>query len=140
MPGKRRAALDARRSSQANIDDNSRYADQLGGTARRLVSIGIGTLILILLAGLSVNIFATRAGMTAQKEIIRVLVQVGASDKFIARLFVGQAFRRGAFGAAAGLGLAALLWVCLSCFRKLGRLGLVRDLALGSAIFCGSLV
>ena len=107
----------------ANIDDNSRYADQLSGTAKRLVSIGFGTLLLILLAGLSVNIFATRAGMTAQKEIIRVLVQVGASDRFIAKLFIGQAFRRGAIGAACGLGLAALLWLCLSIFGDWGGLG-----------------
>lgn len=107
----------------ANIDDNSRYADQLRGTARRLVSIGLGTLFLILLAGLSVNIFATRAGMTAQKEIIRVLVQVGASDKFIAQLFIGQAFRRGALGAAVGLGLAALLWFSLSVLGDWGGLG-----------------
>lgn len=121
-PGKAKAALDAAELS-ANIDDNSRYADQLSGTARRLVSIGIGTLILILIAGLSVNIFATRAGMTAQKEIIRVLVQVGASDKFIAKLFVGQAFRRGAVGAIIGLGLAALLWLCLSFFGNWGGFG-----------------
>ena len=117
-----RTALDEAGLS-ANIDDNSRYADQLSGTARRLVSIGIGTLILILLAGLSVNIFATRAGMTAQKEIIRVLVQVGASDKFIASLFIGQAFRRGAMGAAMGLGLSALLWLTLSILGDWGGLG-----------------
>lgn len=107
----------------ANIDDNSRYANQLRGTARRLVGIGLGTLFLILLAGLSVNIFATRAGMTSQKEIIRVLVQVGASDKFIARLFIGQAFRRGAIGAAIGLGFAALLWLILSVMGDWGGLG-----------------
>lgn len=119
---KAQSALDAAGLS-ANIDDNSRYADQLSGTARRLVGIGIGTLILILLAGLSVNIFATRAGMTAQKEIIRVLVQVGASDRFIAKLFIGQAFRRGAIGAAIGLALAALLWLCLSILGDWGGLG-----------------
>lgn len=107
----------------ANIDDNTRYADQLRRTARRLVAIGLGTLILILLAGLSVNIFATRAGMTAQKEIIRVLVQVGASDKFIAKLFIGQAFRRGAIGAVVGLAFAAILWLCLSIFGDWGGLG-----------------
>lgn len=117
-----RTALDAAGLS-INIDDNSRYADQLGSTARRLVGIGIGTLILILLAGLSVNIFATRAGMTAQKEIIRVLVQVGASDKFIAKLFIGQAFRRGAIGAAIGLGLSSLLWLSLSILGDWGGLG-----------------
>ena len=107
----------------ANIDDNTRYADQLRGTAKRLVTIGLGTLFLILLAGLSVNIFATRAGMTAQKEIIRVLVQVGASDKFIAKLFVGQALRRGALGAAFGLSFAALLWLILSITGDWGGLG-----------------
>jgi len=82
-----------------------------------------GTLLLILLAGLSVNIFATRAAMTSQKDIIRVLVQVGASDKFIARLFIGQAFRRGAIGALLGLGIAALLWLVLSVTSDWGGLG-----------------
>ena len=107
----------------ANIDDNSRYANQLRGTAKRLVTTSLGALLLILIAGLSVNIFATRAAMTAQKDIIRVLVQVGASDKFIARLFIGQAFRRGALGAALGLGLAALLWLILSVTSDWGGLG-----------------
>ncbi len=115
-------ALDAA-GLTANIDDNTRYADQISGTARRLVAIGLGTLILILIAGISVNIFATRAGMTAQKEIIRVLVQVGASDRFIAKLFIGQAFRRGAIGAIIGLALAALLWLCLSILGDWGGLG-----------------
>lgn len=117
-----KSALDAE-NIIANIDDNTRYADQLRGTARRLVSVGIGVLGLVLLAGLCVNIFATRASMTAQKEIIRVLVQVGASDKFIAKLFIGQAFRRGAIGAAFGMGLAVLIWVGLSIFGDWGGLG-----------------
>lgn len=107
----------------ANIDDNSRYANQLSGTAKRLVGIGLGMLGLILLASLAVNIFATRSAMTAQKEIIRVLVQVGASDKFVARLFVGQGFRRGLLGAALGLGFAALLWAALSVTGDWGGLG-----------------
>lgn len=107
----------------ANIDDNSRYANQLNGTARRLVAISLGMLLLILLASLSVNIFATRAAMTAQKDIIRVLVQVGASDKFISRLFIKQAFRRGALGAALGLGLTALLWFSLTITGDWGGLG-----------------
>jgi len=117
-----KSTLDAAGIS-ANIDDNTRYANQLRGTAKRLVGIGLGTLLLILLAGLSVNIFATRAAMTSQKDIIRVLVQVGASDKFIARLFIGQAFRRGAIGALLGLGIAALLWLVLSVTSDWGGLG-----------------
>ena len=116
------SALDAA-GLRTNIDDNSRYANQLSRTARSFVSIGIGTLILMLIAGLSVNIFATRAGMITQKDIIRVLVQVGATDKFIARLFIGQAFRRGTTGAAIGLLLSALLWLILSLFGDWGELG-----------------
>lgn len=98
----------------ANVDDNTRYAAGLRATARRLVLIGLGLLTLVLSAGLAVNIFATRAGMNAQRDIIRVLVQVGASDRFVAKLFTGQAARRGAIGAAIGLSLAALLWLALS--------------------------
>ena len=116
------SALDAA-GLRTNIDDNSRYANQLSRTARRFVSIGIGTLILMLIAGLSVNIFATRAGMITQKDIIRVLVQVGATDKFIARLFICQAFRRGTTGAAIGLLFSALLWLILSLSGDWGGLG-----------------
>lgn len=116
------SALDAAGLS-TNIDDNSRYSDQLKKTVSRLVSIGFTTLLLILLAGLSVNIFATRAAMVAQKDVIRVLVQVGASDKFVARLFIGQALRRGAFSAIIGLGLAAVIWFCLSVFGDWAGLG-----------------
>lgn len=108
---------------RVNIDDNTRYADELGRTARRFVSIGYVTLLLMLIAGLSVNIFATRAGLIAQKDIIRVLVQVGASDKFIARLFIRQALRRGLIGAAMGVCIAFLLWLGLSLLGGWGELG-----------------
>lgn len=107
----------------AVVDDNSRYADSLRGTAKQFVLIGLGTLSLILAAGTAVNIFATRAGMNAQREIIRVLVQVGATDGFIAKLFVGQAGVRGAVGAAIGLLLSALLWFGLSVGGDWGGLG-----------------
>lgn len=116
------AALDGA-TIPANVDDNSRYADSLRGTARRLVAVGLGALALILTAGLAVNIFATRAGMNAQREIIRVLVQVGATDGFIAKLFVGQAGMRGAVGAAIGLVLSAILWLVLSLGSDWGGLG-----------------
>ena len=121
-PAPVQAALDAAGLS-ANVDDNSRYADQLRGTARRLVGVSGGVLALILAAGLAVNIFATRAGMNAQRDIIRVLVQVGATDGFIAKLFVGQAGWRGAVGAAIGLGLAAVIWLLLSVGGDWGGLG-----------------
>lgn len=92
------------------VDDHARYGKRLRATARRLVTIGSTLLILVLIAATSVNIFATRAGLSAQREIIRVLVQVGATDRFIAKLFIGQAGRRGLFGALVGCALAGLIW------------------------------
>ncbi len=101
---------------RTNIDDNSRYADALSVTTRKLLFVSLSVLTLILLAGVCVNIFATRAAMTAQKEIIRVLVQVGASDRFISNLFIRQAALRGCLGAFLGIAIAGALWLFLSIF------------------------
>jgi len=67
--------------------------------------------------------FATRAGLAAQRDIIHVLVQAGATDGFIARLFVGQAARRGLVGAALGAGLALIIWIFISIGPGQGSVG-----------------
>jgi len=100
----------------ASVDDHSRWADQIQGTARALVVGGAALLTLLLIAGVSVNLFATRSAMAAQRSIISVLAQVGATDSFIARLFVGQAGRRSAAGAGIGILVAWLIWAALSMF------------------------
>lgn len=101
---------------RTNIDDNSRYADALTVTTRKLLFVSLSVLALILMTGVCINIFATRAAMTAQKEIIRVLVQVGASDKFISNLFIRQAALRGCLGAFIGIAIAGAIWLLLSVF------------------------
>ena len=98
----------------ANIDDHTRYADGLKRTSRGLVFGSTMILLLLLIASLAVNVFSARASLIAQKDIISVLVQVGASNKFIARLFIEQAAKRALLGAAIGAGLAVLTWVFLS--------------------------
>lgn len=99
---------------RAVIDDHSRFSDQLRKTVGRLVLLGVVLLTLIGIAATAVSMFATRAGLAAQRDIIHVLVQAGASDGFIARLFVSQAARRGLIGAAIGAGLAFCLWLFVS--------------------------
>ena len=106
-----------------NVDDHSQYAENIQTTTRRLVMMGTGLLAILLGAGLAVSIFATRAGLSSQRDIIRVLVQVGASNAFISKLFIGQAGRRGLIGAAIGLALAALIWLLISIFGLSGELG-----------------
>lgn len=108
---------------RASIDDHSRFSGNLKRTVGRLVALGGGLVLLTLVAATAVSIFATRAGLAAQRDIIHVLVQAGASDRFISRLFVGQAARRGAFGSLIGAALAALLWLFISFGPGRGSVG-----------------
>lgn len=105
------------------IDDHSRFSGQLKKTVGRLVMLGVGLVALIGLAATAVSMFATRAGLAAQRDIIHVLVQAGATDGFIARLFVGQAARRGLVGAGLGAILAVMVWVFVSIGPGQGSVG-----------------
>ncbi|GHA98409.1 cell division protein [Algimonas arctica] len=105
------------------IDDHSRFSGQLKQTVGRLVLLGIGLVALIGLAATAVSMFATRAGLAAQRDIIHVLVQAGATDGFIAWLFVGQAARRGLVGAALGAGFAVFVWIFISVGPGQGSVG-----------------
>lgn len=116
------AALEAE-GLLVNVDDHSQYARNIQSTTRSLVGLGMGLLSILLAAGLAVSIFATRAGLSAQRDIISVLVQVGASNLFISKLFIGQAGRRAMIGAAIGIGLAALFWLGLSVLKVIGDVG-----------------
>lgn len=106
-----------------NIDDHRQFSDGIEQTARRLVLLGSSLLTILLAAGLFVSVFATRAGLSAQRDIIRVLVQVGANNDFIAKLFIGQAAKRGLVGALFGLSLAAIIWAVLSISGLAGDMG-----------------
>jgi len=46
-----------------SIDDHSRWSDQISGTAKTLVLAGTALLTLLLIASVSVNLFATRAAI-----------------------------------------------------------------------------
>lgn len=113
----------AEASLNAVIDDHSRFSGQLKQTVGRLVMLGIGLVALIGLAATAVSMFATRAGLAAQRDIIHVLVQAGATDGFIARLFVGQAVRRGLVGAGLGAILAVIVWLFVSFGPGQGSVG-----------------
>ena len=131
----------------AVIDDHSRFSTGLKRTVGRLVLLGAGLVLMIGIAATAVSMFATRAGLASQRDIIHVLVQAGATDRFIAGLFVGQAARRGLLGSAIGSTFALLLWFILSIgpaagtfgWRALGSGGLTDSLTdiLALAVLCG---
>ncbi len=113
----------------AQLDDHSRWSNQLSRTGQSVKAIAMAVLLLILFAAIAITTFATHASLAAQRDIIRVLVQVGAQDSFIARLFVSQAAQRGFYGALIGA-LCALLVAIFFILRRRTEDVLLPDLSL----------
>lgn len=86
----------------AEVDDHSRWSEQIGRSGRGIKAAALALLVLIFGASIAVSVFATQAALSAQRDVIRVLVQVGAEDRFISKLFIRQAGLRGLKGGAIG--------------------------------------
>ena len=113
----------------AEVDDHSRWSDQIGRSGRGLRAAAMGLLVLIFGASIAVSGFATQAALSAQSVVIRVLVQVGAEDRFIAKLFIRQAGMRGLKGGVMGVILGTITAVFLSLRRSV-ETALLPDLGL----------
>lgn len=100
---------------QASLDDHAAWHDRLASAARSGQALAFAVFLLVMGAACAVSMFAARAGLAANHEIVSVLHLVGATDAFIAaevqRRFFVLGFR-GAFGgllvALGALGLAAM--------------------------------
>lgn len=100
----------------AVIDDHSEWS---GDIARASRAFEIGSWLILFLtffAGTAASVFAVQSAMSAQSKTVSVFAQVGASDKFIARLFVLRTVKVGIISAFIGA-VGALLF--LGLFRLL---------------------
>lgn len=95
----------------ASLDDHARWHDRLAGAARSGQAMAFAVFMLVMGAACAISIFAARAGLAANHEIISVLHLVGATDGFIAAEVQRRFFVLGLRGALIGLAaaLAALL-------------------------------
>ena len=91
-----------------DIDDHSRWSAQIKRTGRGLLASALAMLGLIFFACAAVSAFATQAALSAQRDVIRVLLQVGASDKFVTKLFIKQAGKRGLISGFIGVILGTI--------------------------------
>lgn len=98
----------------AQIEDSGRWALDIAAAQTRLSSLSFLIVCLMISASLATTIFATQSAISAERETVSVFTQVGASDTFIASLFVRRAVRIGGVAAAIGLGLSAVLGFVLS--------------------------
>ena len=113
----------------AEIDDHSRWSNQISTTGRGLLASALSVLALIFLACAAVSAFATQAALSAQRDVIRVLVQVGAADDFITKLFIGQAGKRGLISGFIGVVIGGIISL-IANLRRNAETALLPDLTM----------
>lgn len=95
----------------AILDDHTRWRRPLVRAAERLHMLGLGALVLILMAMAAMITLAAMSALAANRDVMRVLRLIGARDTFIARAFVRRFTLRAASGALAGTAAGMLaIW------------------------------
>jgi cell division transport system permease protein len=102
----------------ARLDTHDSWIDRLVTLARTVQAIAIGIVILIGLATIAIVVFATRAGLAADQQVIEVLHLIGGQDGFIAGRFQSHFLRLALRGGFVGLGAAAATVVMLARFTS----------------------
>lgn len=93
----------------AVVDDHSVWIKDIRRAAGVVRGLGTAIFLLIALAASAVVAFATRAGLTARRDVVEVLHMTGAEDGFIAQLFEMRFARAAAVGGTIGAAGAATL-------------------------------
>jgi len=97
----------------AHLDTHGRWRQTLERTSAILRIFAAFVLLMVGIATLTVLIFATRAGLLANNEILQVLHQIGAHDTFISRHFEIHFVKLTLYSSLAGLLLAGSVFLLL---------------------------
>ena len=108
-----RAAL-AEAAPGASLDDHGAFNDRLIAAGGRVKGLAFLIFALVTTAAGAVIVFAARAGLAANREIIEVMHLIGAADDFIAGQVQRRYFLLGLRGGLIGVGTAALILLGLS--------------------------
>jgi len=100
----------------AELDTHRLWQTELLQAARAAEYLAYGILLIVGMTTIAIVMFATRAGLSANREVVEVLHLIGARDRFIAsevqRHFLHLGFR----GGVIGLALSAATFFALSWF------------------------
>ncbi|WP_417771532.1 cell division protein FtsX [Stappia sp.] len=131
----------------ASVDDHALWTDRLAAMANAVVAGGVAILVLVLASMVLSVVFATRAAMAGNRDVVEVLHFVGAEDNFIAREFQRHFLLLGLRGGVAGGFAACLVFLVLGLVSEDGAtsagvsqaVGLFGDLSVGVAGYLGVL-
>ena len=107
----------------ARLDTHGQWRETLKSTARALTLFAGLVLTMVTLATATVILFATRAGLLANVEILNVLHQIGAQDGYISRRFEGHFVRIVGLASLGGLALALAFFYALGALVPEARHG-----------------
>lgn len=102
----------------ARLDTHEDWIDRLITLARTVQTIAFGIVVLIGLATVAIVVFATRAGLAADQQVVEVLHLIGGRDSFIAGRFQSHFLRLALRGGFVGLGAAVATMVMLARFTS----------------------
>ncbi len=92
----------------ALVDDHSVWIKDIRRAASTVRWAGAGVFLLIAAAACAVIAFATRAGLTARRDVVELLHLSGATDDYIARLFEVRFAKIAAIAGGLGAAVAGL--------------------------------
>ncbi|MCW2308572.1 cell division protein FtsX [Rhodobium gokarnense] len=116
IPGLKKAIADS--VPGGSLDDHSAWTRQLTAMAQTMVIGGFVILGLVLTAMVLSVVFATRAAMAGNRDVIEVLHLVGAEDGFIAGEFQRHFLLLGLKGGAAGGAAAIVTFAAVTLARR----------------------
>ena len=99
------------------IDDHTRWSEQVKRSAAALKVGSSALLILIFSVAMFITNYATKSALLTQKKIINILLQVGAKNIFITKLFIKQAGVRGLVSGFYGVSLGCVTIILISTDR-----------------------
>lgn len=117
---------------RADVDDHQRWSRDISRTARAMQTLSLLALSLLILGTTATAGYATQAALASRRRIIRVLMQVGARDSYIARLFTRR-FAALAITAGFAGALLAIVFTLLFSIMSGKSAGLLPDIGLVKA-------
>ena len=112
----------------ATLDTHRRWQDQLVRAAGTLRAIGYSVLVLISVTTMAIVVFATRAAMFSNRQIVEVLHLVGARDSFIAVQVQRHFLRLGLKGGFIGAFVGAITFTAVNMLATDGAQGLAENI------------
>ncbi len=118
-----RTALAEAKMADVQVETHGRWVRELSDLAKTALWLGLGVLVLLMMALVVLVVHAARAALEANRSTIEVLHLIGANDRFIARQVELHFFRAAFLAAFMGAFAAFAAFALFSLFAPAAGIG-----------------